>query len=115
MHLDIGTIMVPLWHVEKRKPSFDLAQFVKVCGDPARLAITSTALRTASELGYGRQDITAAIRVMKPAHFYKSMTSNRDHRRWQDVYHVPHDGLLLYVKFTDDVVTEFVVLSLKER
>jgi len=32
-----------------------------------------------------------------------------------DVYHVPWEGVTLYVKFTDDVVTEFVVLSFKEK
>jgi motility quorum-sensing regulator/GCU-specific mRNA interferase toxin len=45
----------------------------------------------------------------------KSTTSLGDHRQWQDVYHVPHDGLLLYLKFTDAVVTEFVLLSFKEK
>jgi motility quorum-sensing regulator/GCU-specific mRNA interferase toxin len=101
--------------VEKRKPSFDLARFIAVCGDPRQLAITGTALRTAIEFGFGRNEITQVIRAMKPAHFLKSMTSYGDHRRWQDVYHVPHDGMVLYVKFTDDAVTEFVLLSFKER
>ena len=48
-------------------------------------------------------------------HFYKSMTSHHDHRKWQDVYHVPSGGMVLYVKFTDDVVSAFTVLSFKER
>ncbi|HEX4301982.1 MAG TPA: type II toxin-antitoxin system MqsR family toxin [Rhizomicrobium sp.] len=111
--------MAPLWchrhFVEKRKPSFDLAHFVAVCGDPRLLAITRTALSTAAEIGCGRNEITAAIRAMKPAQFQKSMTSYADHRRWQDVYHVPYDGMVLYVKFTDSAVTEFTVLSFKER
>jgi motility quorum-sensing regulator/GCU-specific mRNA interferase toxin len=48
--------------------------------------------------------------------FYKSMTSYNNSRQWHDVYHVPADGdLTIYLKFTDDVVTEFVVLSFKER
>jgi motility quorum-sensing regulator/GCU-specific mRNA interferase toxin len=101
--------------VEKRKPAFDLTAFKAVCGDPERLAITTTALRTAAELGFGRNEIAAAIRSMQPAHFVKSMTSYWDHRRWQDVYHVPWAEVVLYVKFTDDVVTEFTVLSFKER
>ncbi len=105
--------------MEKRKPSFDLAAFQAVCGDPLRLSITTTALQTAAELGFGRKDIAAAIRAMRPAHFRKSMTSFHDHRRWQDVYHVPWDhsgeALILYVKFTDDVVSAFTVLSFKEQ
>lgn len=111
--------MAPLWchniAVEKRRPSFDLGAFKAVCGDPRRLAITTTALRTAAEIGFGRTEITAVIQSIKPAQFYKSMTSARDHRRWQDVYHVPWEGMVLYVKFTNDAVTEFVVLSFKER
>lgn len=46
--------------------------------------------------------------------FVKSMTTYADHRLWQDVYHVPTRGLLLYVKFQADVLTEFTVVSFKE-
>lgn len=101
--------------MEKRRPSHDLGAFRARCGDPRRLAITTTALRSAASLGFGRVEITAVIRAMKPAHFYKSMTSYRDSRRWQDVYHVPWGNMVLYVKFTNDTVTEFVVLSFKEQ
>ena len=74
-----------------------------------------TALRSAEALGFSRHDVAAVVRSMSPNDFFKSMTSFADHRRWQDVYHVPWDGMTLYVKFTNDVVTEFVVLSFKER
>jgi len=47
--------------------------------------------------------------------FVKSMTTLTDHRVWQDVYHVPARGLTLYVKFQADVVTEFRVMSFKEK
>jgi motility quorum-sensing regulator/GCU-specific mRNA interferase toxin len=43
------------------------------------------------------------------------MTSFRDHRQWQDVYHLPDKDRVLYVKFTDAVLTEFILLSLKEK
>jgi motility quorum-sensing regulator/GCU-specific mRNA interferase toxin len=43
------------------------------------------------------------------------MTSYGDHRIWQDVYHVPTEAGMLYVKFTSDAVTEFVLLSFKEK
>jgi hypothetical protein len=33
----------------------------------------------------------------------------------QDVYSVPMDGLLLYVKFQADTLTEFTVVSFKEK
>ena len=43
------------------------------------------------------------------------MTTPADHRTWQDVYHVPVGGTMHYVKFQADVVTEFRVMSFKER
>jgi len=72
-------------------------------------------LRGALALGFDRAGIVKALQALERGHFYKSMTSHSDHRRWQDVYHLPHDGLLLYVKFTDDAVTEFTLLSFKEK
>jgi motility quorum-sensing regulator/GCU-specific mRNA interferase toxin len=43
-------------------------------------------------------------------------TTHADHRVWQDVYHVPVDnGPTLYVKFQANVVTEFTVMSFKEK
>lgn len=49
--------------------------------------------------------------------FYKSMTTYADHRVWQDVYHAQaeDEGLVLYIKFQADVVTEFRVMSFKEK
>lgn len=47
--------------------------------------------------------------------FVKSMTTFADHRVWQDVYRVPARGMLLYVKFQADVVTEFMVMAFKEK
>lgn len=52
---------------------------------------------------------------MQRRHFYKSMTSYADHRIWQDVYHVPSEVGLLYVKFTADAFAEFLLLSFKEK
>jgi motility quorum-sensing regulator/GCU-specific mRNA interferase toxin len=43
------------------------------------------------------------------------MTSYSHHRVWQDVYHVPSLAGVLYVKFTADIVTEFLLLSFKEK
>jgi motility quorum-sensing regulator/GCU-specific mRNA interferase toxin len=55
------------------------------------------------------------IQTIRRPMFFKSMTTLADHRTWQDVYHVPADDLVLYVKFQADVVTEFRVMSFKER
>jgi len=100
---------------EKRKPTYDLAAFKAAFSRVDRLALTGTALRTSAALGFGRAEIVATIQSMQRGQFYKSMTSYADARLWQDVYHVPSPVGLLYVKFTADVVTEFLLLSFKEK
>lgn len=76
---------------------------------------TKTATQDAAGLGYGSPEINAAIQTITKAHFYKSMTSNYNASVWQDVYHVPHGGRTLYVKFTDNGGGAFTLLSFKEK
>jgi motility quorum-sensing regulator/GCU-specific mRNA interferase toxin len=45
-----------------------------------------------------RDGIVATIQTMRRGHFYKSMTTQADHRVWQDVYNVPFPATVLYVK-----------------
>jgi motility quorum-sensing regulator/GCU-specific mRNA interferase toxin len=47
--------------------------------------------------------------------YIPAMTALADHWLWQDVYHVPSPVGVLYVKFTSDAVTEFLLLSFKEK
>ena len=102
--------------MEKRKPSHDLERFKVVCGDPYLAQMTQSARLSAAEIGYATGDVAALVRTMDRTMFYKSMTSFADHRRWQDVYHVPTaDGMTIYLKFTDDLITEFMILSFKEK
>ncbi len=103
--------------MEKKRPTYDLEAVKAVLGSISTLAITTTALRDAASLGYDRSGIVATIDTIERRMFYKSMTTNADHRVWQDVYHVPvpEDGMVLYVKFQADVITEFRVMSFKER
>jgi len=100
---------------EKRKPTYDLDAFKAVFGSVERLRVTATAVRTAATLGFGRAEIVATIQTMQRSQFRKSMTAYRDHRVWQDVYHVPSSAGPLYVKFTADTLSEFLLLSFKER
>lgn len=101
--------------MEKRKPTYDLEAFKTAFSAVERLNVTGTAIRSAAALGFGRAEIVATIQTMQRGQFYKSMTSYGDHRIWQDVYHVPSPAGLLYVKFTADAVTEFLLLSFKEK
>jgi len=107
--------MMALWLMEKRRPTYDLDAIKLAIGSVDTLAITTSALRDATALGFDRGGIVAVIHSVERRMFVKSMTTFADHRLWQDVYHVPARGLLLYVKFQADVVSEFTVMSFKEK
>jgi motility quorum-sensing regulator / GCU-specific mRNA interferase toxin len=100
---------------EKRKPTYDLDAFKAAFGSPERLRATGSALKEAAALGFGRAGTVATLQTMQRSQFYKSMTSIADHRVWRDVYHVPSEAGLLYVKFTADAAAEFLLLSFKEK
>jgi len=101
--------------MEKRRPTYDLDAIKMAMGSVETLAITTSALRDAVALGFDRSGITNVIGTMTRKMFVKSMTTFADHRVWQDVYYVPARELMLYVKFQADVVTEFTVMSFKEK
>ncbi|MBR3623113.1 MAG: type II toxin-antitoxin system MqsR family toxin [Selenomonadaceae bacterium] len=96
--------------IDKLTPSYDLEKFKASDFD-----ITVTAQRSALALGINRREIDDVVATMTPEHFYKSMTSYANNKIWQDVYHVPYQDMLLYIKFTEDVVAEFKLLSFKEK
>jgi motility quorum-sensing regulator/GCU-specific mRNA interferase toxin len=99
--------------MEKGKPSHNLAAFKAAFA--LNHTISVAAARSAVELGYEKERRAEVVAQMTRQHFYKSVTTYADHKQWQDVYHVPHDGRLLYLKFTKSVVTEFILLSFKEK
>ena len=96
--------------MEKFNPTYNLEEFKN-----SDYEITKTAFRTALELEFDENDIKKVISTMKQEQFYKSMTSYANHKIWQDVYHVPCGNLILYVKFTQNVISEFTLLSFKEK
>ncbi|WP_027142775.1 type II toxin-antitoxin system MqsR family toxin [Mesorhizobium sp. WSM3626] len=101
--------------MEKRRPTYDLDAIKTTFGFVDTLAITTSALRDAVGLGFDRAGMVEVIESMTRKMFVKSMTTFADHRVWQDVYHVPARDMLLYVKFQADVVTEFTIMSFKEK
>ena len=100
---------------EKKRPTYDLDSFQTAFSTAEALNMTFTAVNDAANLGFGKAEIVATLQTMRPAHFYKSMTSSADYKIWQDVYHVPSVSGVLYVKFTADTVTLFKLLSFKEK
>lgn len=101
--------------MEKQRPTYDLDAIKAVLGSVETLAMTSTALQDALRLGFDRAGVVETIKGIDRRMFYKSMTTFADHRVWQDVYHVTTRDLVLYVKFQADVVTEFMLMSFKEK
>ena len=94
--------------MEKFTPTYNLEEFKKSDSE-----FTKTALKTSKELGFEESDVRDVILTMERKHFYKSMTSYANHKIWQDVYHVPCGNLILYVKFTQNIISEFTLLSFK--
>ena len=96
--------------LEKFKPTYNLEEFKK-----SNFEFTKTALKTSKELGFEEKDVRDVVSTMKSEHFYKSMTSYANHKIWQDVYFVPYEDLTLYIKFTQNIISEFTLLSFKEK
>ena len=96
--------------MEKFNPSYSLSEFKN-----SNFEMTKTVRKTAADLGFNKEGIRKVISTMELKHFYKSMTSYTNHKIWQDVYHVPYGDLVLYVKFTQNVISEFTLLSFKEK
>lgn len=101
--------------MEKLRPTYDLDAIKLAIGSVETLAMTTTALRNAAALGFDRAAIVETIQSIERRMFYKAMTTYADSRLWQDVYHATHRGYTLYVKFQADIVTEFTVVSFKEK
>lgn len=103
-----------LLFVEKRKPHYDLSSIKATFSAPNQLRMTGTARNCALSLGMLLDDVVALIQAMERNHFYKSMTSKANAAIWQDVYHVPWQHTVLYLKFTTDA-EGYLVISLKEK
>jgi len=101
--------------MEKRRPTYDLEAIKVALGSIDGLAMTTSALQDAAGLGFDRAGVVETIVGIERRMFYKSMTTFADHRVWQDVYHVSARRMTLYVKFQADIVTEFTVMSFKEK
>ena len=65
--------------MKKRKPSHDLKAFQAAFS--RERAITLTAARSARALGFSVSDVVTLVNRLERKHFFKSMTSFRDHRQ----------------------------------
>jgi motility quorum-sensing regulator / GCU-specific mRNA interferase toxin len=86
--------------MEKRKPHYELKTLKEFFYSETTRLITGSAHQNAASIGYmGVEDMLAVINRLCPEDFYKSMTTIRSHRVWQDVYRYQDDnGNNLYIK-----------------
>ena len=75
--------------MEKRSPHYDLASIQAEVSRRGASAFTKTALDGGRELGLTSKEMLAVLAGLSGGNFYKSMTTQADHRVWQDVYHAP--------------------------
>ncbi len=68
--------------MEKLKPSYNLAS---IRDNVSKLIFTKTAQNGAIEMGMTRSDMENIIENLTNLNFYKSMTTNYNHKIWMDV------------------------------
>lgn len=100
--------------MEKRVMTYDLEAIKQAFASIKKLRITATALRDARSMGFSLQDMVDAIQQLGRKIFIKSMTTYANHRIWQDVYNIEHNGFSLYIKFQIDEMGHFII-SFKEK
>ena len=103
--------------MEKLKRSYDLALIKGAFSSVGALGrrTTSSAFIGAKLLSLSRQDVVSVIQSLKPADFYKSMTSYSNNKIWQDVYHVKYQGRSIYLKFSCSDEQHYILISFKEK
>lgn len=100
--------------MDKFAPTYDLEAF-KMAVASGAVTYTKTCIRDARSLGLALEQMKGVVATMGRRNFYKSTASLADHKVWQDVYHVHHDDLVIYIKFTTDQIQQFCLLSFKEK
>lgn len=87
--------------MEKKKSHYALSEVQQVVEERGVNAFTATALSGAVALGLSYEQAVVVVLGLKQKDLYKSMTTNGDHKIWQDVYHATlNTGLVAYIKVT---------------
>ena len=97
--------------MEKRKPHSPLS-LVHALVEQGRVSATLSALGGAAAMDMAFDDMLGVIRALTMADFFKSMTTQADHRVWQDVYRPSTPAGDVYLKLT--VIDGVLIVSFKE-
>jgi motility quorum-sensing regulator/GCU-specific mRNA interferase toxin len=98
--------------MEKRSPHYRLSEILAQMTTVEAMNLTLSAQDGIRAAGMVKMEALGVVRGLSRSDFYKSMTTNKDHRVWQDVYHAACHGKGLYVKFQQ--AGEYFVVSFKE-
>ena len=97
--------------MEKKTPHCKLTA-VRAMVEAGKVRSTWSALSGGAAMGFDFDAIVGVVMALKPADFYKSMTTHGDHRIWQDVYRPVTRAGKVYLKLT--VVDDLLIVSFKE-
>ena len=97
--------------MEKPTPHCKLA-VVKSLVEAGQVRTTQSVRLGATAMGLDLSDMLTVVLALKPADFYKSMTTHADHTVWQDVYRPSTRSGGLYLKLT--VINDVLIVSFKE-
>jgi len=102
--------------MEKRKPHYMLEAILAKMVDTPSLKLTDSA-RTdiLFVLGWSLDDALKLIQSLTRKNFYKAMTTTKNHKVWQDVYHATWRGTEVYLKFQQHEDAYYFTVSFKEK
>lgn len=98
--------------MEKRSAHYLLSEIQTQMTTVEAMNLTLSAQDGIRMVGMVKAEALKVVRGLSRSNFYKSMTTQKDHRVWQDVYHGEWRGKPLYVKFQQ--AGEYFVVSFKE-
>lgn len=99
---------------EKRVPHYSL-KLIKELIKQRKYFIRKIAIDNAiCDFGINCKELLEYVLQIEENYFYKSMTSQYDNKLWQDVYHVPIEQDIAYVKL-QIVSDESVVIQFKRK
>lgn len=100
--------------MEKRTAHYPLMTMQAEIALLGAQAFTRAAIDGGVTMGLTIADMLAVVAALSRREFYKSMTTLRDHREWQDVYHAPcPNGRTAYIKLTR--TADRPVIQFKEK
>ena len=99
--------------MEKRTPHYKLAEIQAQMVSIETLRLTASSRTGLAALGWRFHDALEVVKNLTKKDFFKSMTTYKDAKVWQDVYRPTYKGIELYVKFQMDEQGYFTI-SFKE-